>query len=127
MVHITTTNPQRAAQWEQIFATTHLPVLSDQPRAQQRMGQGKPILAYDLALNELHPWQRIRLAAYVSRRYRLDYDEVRMELKTAVSWPIAAADCVIVEEATESTPLPFLLGILRIITHPRRVMIKQTG
>ncbi len=108
MFYITTSDPQRAARWERLFGTDRLPVLSAASRWDVVDGRERP--CYDLDLSQLHPAQRQRLACYVARRTGRPYAEVRVEIDTAVSWPVRAAGCVVVEvdEAT-AVPSPLLL------------------
>jgi len=96
---LTTTDPPRRREWQHIFGTDHLPVLSDRPRVQSH-AQGD-ILAYDLNLRALTGPQRTRFAAWISRRYHIEYADALRWVTTSVSWPILAADCQAVDLTLE--------------------------
>lgn len=91
---LTTTDQPRRREWQRIFGTDQLPVLSDCPRVQAH-AQGD-ILAYDLDLRALTGPQRYRFAAWLSRRYPRSYNDTLRRLMTSASWPIPAANCQIV-------------------------------
>ena len=102
--HFVTTSVQaRAALWERLFGTVVLPVLHDQPRCQEIPGRGS-MMAYDLDLRALHLFARKRLAAHVSNRTGQNYGSVWAGMETAVSWPIDAEGCVLVETAVTKRP-----------------------
>ena len=102
LFYIATDSLQRADTWHRIFGTDILPVLSDQPRAQEK--HGRTLLAYDLALAHLHYGQRMRLAAHAARRTRIPYPEMRRTIETAVSWPIDATDDIKLVEVALPPP-----------------------
>jgi len=98
---ITTNDSHRTRQWDRIFGTNILPVLS--PRARFVTGEdghNRPI--YDLALGRLDDGQRHRLAADIARRTLRPYADVLREIQTRGAYPIVAANCriVVVEEET---------------------------
>lgn len=94
---VITTDPRRAARWEHILGTEKVPVLCRHARWQ--MVGGREVLAYDLALSRLSQGQRDRLACYAAKRVRRPYAELRAEIEAAVSWPVAARDCRVVEKS----------------------------
>lgn len=101
---ITTNDSHRTRQWDRIFGTNILPVLS--PRARFITGEdghNRPI--YDLALARLDDGQRHRLAADIARRTLRPYTDVLREIQTRGAYPIVAANCrVVVMEDPASSP-----------------------
>lgn len=107
---IQTSDETRRNVWLHIFGTDVLPVLHARPRWQAMQGRGFDVLAYDLALGELSDAQRQRFAGYLSRKYRTSYEMTLSELEAAVSWPIPAANVMVVEPAEQAPPLASLLS-----------------
>jgi len=85
-VYVRTSDERRRQLWLRVFGVDVLPVIGDAARVQEIRGQSLP--AYDLHLRALHPGQRARLAAHISRKYGRGYADVRTELDTATSWPL---------------------------------------
>lgn len=105
MMHwITTTDTQRLRQWQRIFSTDTLPVLSNRARfVTGEDGHSRPV--YDLALAQLHTGQLQRLAADIARRTMQSYDTVWRDIQARPSYPIPAANCrvVVLENPPEET------------------------
>lgn len=103
--YVTTSDPRRLRTWQRVFGTDTLPVLSDRARFQAVPGRVGDMLAYDLDLAALLPWQRSRFAAYVARKYGWDYVTALAEVEGAVSWPIRyRTDLEIVQPTEQKRP-----------------------
>lgn len=106
--YVTTSEPARRRTWQRIFGSERLPVLHPSPRVVEVHAGSVP--AYDLALAALSDAQRMRLAAHVARRPGWDYFTARLEIETAVAWPLIDNGDLHVEQAVEQNPLPVFLG-----------------
>lgn len=121
---ITTTDTRRLARWQHLFGLDRLPVLSRWTRFDFVDGFEAP--CYDLALGELTQLQRDRLACYASRRTGRLYADVRAEINAAVSWPVKAAGCTVVEdEATVVRPSPLFVLAQRLFAREQSVRALQ--
>lgn len=105
---ITTTDTRRLARWQHLFGLDRLPVLSRWTRFDVVDGFETP--CYALELGQLTQLQRDRLACYAARRTGRPYADVRAEINAAVSWPVKASGCYVVEdEATVVRPSPLFV------------------
>ena len=66
---------RRVAEWERVLGTHRMPVLDPRPR--QAWFRDGPVWVYDVAVGRLHQGQVDRLAAYVARMNRIDYEDAR--------------------------------------------------
>lgn len=98
---ITPTDDHRRATWLRIFGTEMLPVFAARPRFQFHDARKEEMLAYDLKLSELSEPQRYRFAAWLSKRYGINYSQAHRQVETNLSWPILATGCRVVEFESE--------------------------
>lgn len=115
--HLQTRDKTRAQKWQRLFGLDALPVLSNRARWQP-LNNGRMTYAFDLALSELSQAQRNAFSGYIARRTKRPYDQVKREMDTSTSWPLAANGCRVVvieseEEATAAPQLPPLLSFGR--------------
>jgi hypothetical protein len=104
---IATSEQRRADKWQRIFGVNHLPVMSSWPRPDLVNGREAPV--YDLAISRLRQSQRDRLAAYKAKHTRRPYREVLAEINAAISLPIKASGCYVVEEEATARLSPLFV------------------
>ena len=104
-------DPHRATLWHHLFGTNQLPVKTAKPRWMWLEGQPYEVLAYDLDAGRLSDGQRARYAEYVSRKWKMPYEQARKQLD---NWPLKAAgtEPVTAEpDASQERPLHFPLHV----------------
>lgn len=105
-LYVKTLSPTRAARWDRIFGADRLPVMAAQPRQQETRGGGS-VMAYDLDLAQIDLKARNRLAALLSYRLAISYQEALLEINSRISWPLAGDDLYIEKTAVDSRPFWF--------------------
>lgn len=101
---VVATSQRRRATWERVFGSDRVPVLDVCPRwVEIRDG---PALGFDVAMGALHVGQLNRLAAYVGRVNRVDYETAR---RIVAGGFVVRAEGLWVEtaDAVERRPLRF--------------------
>lgn len=89
--YVTTSDPNRLAQWERRLGAHRLPVKVDAPRWQCLPGGDE--LCFDLDAARLHPLQIYRLAAALAPALGMKVGEARRYLESGASIPIPARGC----------------------------------
>jgi hypothetical protein len=90
---VTITDPQRAAEWQQVLGTTTLPVTSFIPTPANLPGIGAAY-AYKLKLELLTHEQRDSLIAHIAQKFSRTPEEVAQGLDEH-GVPLLADDCVV--------------------------------
>lgn len=93
--YVTAIDQRRRAQWEWLFGTDELPVLTPVPRFQALDPGRSDTLAYDLDTRALHPMQRQRLASAIASANRMPSREAQRLVETGLI-PIEARGCRLV-------------------------------
>lgn len=94
MVHyVTPTTQARQARWLEIFGTLHLPVLERTPRVQET--RDGSVLAFDLAIEQMHWMSLIRLAERIRKEKGRTFDDVYADV--CVNVPLNAEGLIVVE------------------------------
>lgn len=120
--YVAATSPVRRRLWERVLGSERVPVLDVRPRwVEFRDG---PAWGYDVAVRELHDGQVCRLAAYMSRVNRTDYDETRRSILDDGVVVVADGLYVVDDETADAGEhRPFRFGGLRWLGElPGRVL-----
>lgn len=110
---VVATSQRRRAAWERVFGSDRVPVLDVCPRwVEFRDG---PAWGFDVAMGALHEGQLNRLAAYVGRVNRVDYETAR---RIVAGGFVVRAEGLVVETADAPQRRPFGFGRLRWLDGP---------
>ncbi|GIK42461.1 MAG: hypothetical protein BroJett011_62940 [Chloroflexota bacterium] len=89
----TVTNPERAAEWQNLFGSNVVPITSIIPLVGKFPG-GVEALYYPLDLKAIGPERKEKLIASIARQFNLAPEEVRAEIDR-IGVPVLAADVMV--------------------------------
>lgn len=91
------TNPQRLQDWQTVFGTDEVQIISPFPHLAHLPGHDQPQLVYMADLTKLTADQRQRLIAHIAVRFGVPVDIVARDLDR-VGLPILADDVTVVSD-----------------------------